>query len=317
MRAPPAFAFCAARRRHNSGAGAMNGAVRDEGGAVKAVKGIHAAERDDVADLITYRAMPTAAISMRRLDPFLLLNHHGPQVYPPGNRGLPFGPHPHRGFETVTFIVAGDLVHSDTGGHVSAVGAGGVQWMTAGRGLEHAELSSDEFKAKGGALEILQLWVNLPARLKMTEPRYVGLQSGDIPNVRLDDERVVLRPVSGDWEGVAGPVGALTDVHLATIALEDGAFHELSVPSGRTVLLYVVRGAVDVNGSVVSARHLAELNRGDGAVFLSAVADSLVLFGHATPFGEPVASYGPFVMNTRDEIDQAIRDYRAGTFGTW
>jgi redox-sensitive bicupin YhaK (pirin superfamily) len=129
----------------------------------KRVLGLHPTHRDDIADLVTRRPLPGPRIS--QADPFLFLNHHGPQVYPPHNGGLPFGPHPHRGFETVTFILAGELMHADSGGHQSVIGAGGVQWMTAGSGLVHAELSPDGFKRAGGPLEILQLWVNLPARL--------------------------------------------------------------------------------------------------------------------------------------------------------
>src|SRR5688500_12240358 len=141
------------------------------------MRGLHRGRREDIADLVTRQAIPNHGLE--QVDPFLLLNHHGPQVYPPDNRGLPFGPHPHRGFETVTFIVEGSLLHRDTGGHQSAIGEGGVQWMTAGRGLEHAEESTEDFLREGGPLEILQLWVNLPSRLKFSEPRYVGLQKSE------------------------------------------------------------------------------------------------------------------------------------------
>src|SRR5690349_23251227 len=140
----------------------------------KTVLAQHAAYRDDIGDLQTRRPVPGPKVG--QVDPFLFLNHHGPQVYPPNNRGLPFGPHPHRGFETVTFILEGELMHRDSGGHESVIRAGGVQWMTAGSGLVHAELSPDAFKRTGGALEILQLWVNLPARRKFVKPGYTGLQ---------------------------------------------------------------------------------------------------------------------------------------------
>src|SRR5512140_3068636 len=131
----------------------------------RSVHNIHRAERDDIADLTTRRPLPSRSIG--ELDPFLFLNHHGPQVYPPGSNGLPFGPHPHRGFETVTFILEGELAHRDSGGHESIIGPGGVQWMTAGSGLIHEEVSPEDFKRRGGLMEILQLWVNLPASLKM------------------------------------------------------------------------------------------------------------------------------------------------------
>ena len=146
---------------------------------LRPVRGIHNAVRDDIADLVTRRAMPTASIN--NIDPFLFLNHHGPQKYSSPNHGLPFGPHPHRGFETVTFILEGDIAHSDTGGHESIIEAGGVQWMTAGSGLVHMETSSEAFKKRGGGMECLQLWVNLPASLKMTKPRYTGFATAAHP----------------------------------------------------------------------------------------------------------------------------------------
>src|SRR5512147_1672581 len=138
---------------------------------MKTIKAHHKAEYEPIGDLVTYRVMPNNHIPMNQLDPFIFLNHHGWQQYAPNNNGLPFGPHPHRGFETVTFILEGDLMHRDSSGVSSVIKAGGVQWMTAGRGLIHAEVSSDEFKKNGGPLEILQLWINLPAKYKMTEPR--------------------------------------------------------------------------------------------------------------------------------------------------
>ena len=144
---------------------------------------IHSATRDDIGDLVTRRPLPGPGLE--QVDPFLFLNHHGPQTYPPNNRGLPFGPHPHRGFETVTFIIEGSLAHRDTGGHESVIEAGGVQWMTAGSGLVHAELSPDSFRRAGGPLDILQLWVNLPARLKMVAPAYRGLQADESRNRQI------------------------------------------------------------------------------------------------------------------------------------
>ncbi len=278
------------------------------------VLALHPAERDDIIDLVTRRPLPGPGIEM--LDPFLFLNHHGPQVYPPRNRGLPFGPHPHRGFETVTFILEGELSHRDSGGHESIIHAGGIQWMTAGSGLVHAELSPDDFKRQGGALEILQLWVNLPARLKMTPPRYVGLQREDIPSFPADGGRVGVDVVSGTWDGHDGKIQSLGDVHMATIRLAAGARLSLPVAPGRAVFLYVVRGAVEVAGQRADKFNLVELDEAGSTVDLAAPEDSFVLFGHAPPLREPVFSHGPFVMTTREEIIEAINDYRAGKFGT-
>jgi redox-sensitive bicupin YhaK (pirin superfamily) len=275
---------------------------------------LHPALRDDIVDLVTRRPLPGPGVDL--LDPFLFLNHHGPQTYPPHNRGLPFGPHPHRGFETVTFIVEGELAHRDSGGHESIIRAGGVQWMTAGSGLVHAELSPDDFRRHGGALEILQLWVNLPARLKMTPPRYAGLQHADIPAFPADDGRATVNLIAGAWGGHAAPLQSLGDVTMATIALAAGAALTLPVAPGRAVFLYVVRGAVEVAGTAAPAFTLAQLDDTGDAVALAATADSLLLFGHAPPLREPVVSHGPFVMTTREEIVQAIEDYRAGKFGS-
>jgi redox-sensitive bicupin YhaK (pirin superfamily) len=278
----------------------------------RSVEALHPALRDDIGDLITRRPLPGPGLD--QVDPFLFLNHHGPQVYPPNNGGLPFGPHPHRGFETVTFILEGELAHLDSGGHESVIRAGGVQWMTAGRGLVHAEVSPDAFKRTGGPLEILQLWVNLPARLKMTAPAYVGLQREDIPKVTLDDGRVVIELIAGAWDGQVGPVQSATDVWMSVLRLAPGGRLAAPVGAGRNVFLYVVRGAVEIGGRRAPAFNLVTLHDGD-AVEMTATEDSVVLFGHAEPFNEPVVAHGPFVMNTRDEIMQAVRDYQAGKFG--
>lgn len=282
---------------------------------MRTVRGVHAARREDIGELVTYQALPVPALGFEGLEPFLFLNHHGPQVYPPRNRGLPFGPHPHRGFETVTFILEGDLVHRDSGGHESLVGAGGVQWMTAGRGLVHSETSSEEFMAAGGPLEILQLWVNLPARLKMAEPRYVGLRREDLPALPLDGGRVSLDPVSGTWFDAHGAVETLTDMHLAVARLKDEGRLALDVESGRRVFFYVVRGEVTVNGTRGPALHLVQLDdEGTSVEVTSHSDDTVLLLGHAAPQREPIAARGPFVMNTDAEIIQAIRDYHAGRF---
>jgi len=268
----------------------------------RTIKARYGSIRDDVADLITRRPLPNGQVD--QIDPFLFLNHHGPQVYPPDNRGLPFGPHPHRGFETVTFILEGSLLHRDTGGHESAIHAGGVQWMTAGRGLEHAELSTAEFMRDGGPLEILQLWVNLPARLKWVEPRYVGLQKDEIPS--MDGVQLI----AGSWHDRTGPVQSLTGVQMMTVQLAAGARITLPAPRGRNVFFYIVRGSLNSGEQY----HLIDFNHDGDAIEIEALTDAVMLFGHAEPFGEPVVAHGPFVMNTYEEIVQAFRDYQAGRF---
>ena len=277
---------------------------------------VHPALRDDIGDLLTQRPVPAAHLD--QIDPFLFLNHHGPQVYAPNNRGLPFGPHPHRGFETVTFILDGLLAHRDSAGHESIIGPGGIQWMTAGRGIVHAEVSPREFLEQGGKLEILQLWVNLPSRLKMSEPAYVGLQREQIPALSLDDGKVTLNLISGEWEGTKGPVQSLTGVFMSTVAMQAGGTLRLSGLQLRNVLLYVVRGRIGVGqyDDLISAYHLVELSENGDTIEIRAEEDALLLFGHAEPIREPVVSHGPFVMTTREEIVQAVTDYQAGRFGS-
>jgi len=282
----------------------------------KTILHLHPALRDDIGDLLTRRPVPSNRLG--QVDPFLFLNHHGPQTYGPHNRGLPFGPHPHRGFETVTFIVDGMLAHRDSAGHESVIHAGGIQWMTAGRGIVHAEISPQDFLEQGGPLEILQLWVNLPARLKMSAPRYTGLQRDQIPALPLDAGRVTMHLVAGEWEGTTGPVQSLTGVFMSTVAMQAGGRLAVSGLQGRNVLLYVVRGRIEVgsHGDLANAYQLVELDEDGDALLLRADADSLLLFGHADPIREPVVAHGPFVMNTREEIAQAIADYQAGRFGS-
>ena len=279
----------------------------------KSIQRVHPAMRDDIGDLITQRPVPGPHLD--QIDPFLFLNHHGPQVYPPHNRGLPFGPHPHRGFETVTFILDGLLAHRDSAGHESIIGPGGVQWMTAGRGLVHAEISPREFLERGGSLEILQLWVNLPPSLKMTDPRYIGLQRDQIPVVESDEGKVRMQLVSGEYGGVTGPVPSLTGVFMSTVEMKAGSRLYLDNLLDRNVFLYVVRGVIAVQPDIVSAFHLCEFEPEGDELEIRAEHDSVLLLGHAEPIREPVVSQGPFVMNTREEINEAIRDYQAGKFG--
>ena len=279
----------------------------------KTIRQQHAAYRDDIGDLVTRRPLPGPGLD--QLDPFLFLNHHGPQVYGPRNSGLPFGPHPHRGFETVTFILQGALAHRDSGGHESVIDEGGVQWMTAGSGLVHAEISPASFLERGGPLEILQLWVNLPSRLKMTAPRYTGLQKEAIPALSTPDGRGTVNLIAGEWGGRLGPFESLTGVFMSSVKLEAGGAVSFPGVGGRNVFLYVVSGSVRVAGVAAQQHRLIELSDDGDSVDIVADTGAVLLFGHADPIGEPVVAHGPFVMNTREEIQQAARDYMEGKFG--
>ncbi|MBL0744876.1 pirin family protein [Chryseolinea lacunae] len=283
---------------------------------MKSITRIHTAHYQPIADLVTYTAMPAG--SLEHIDPFLLLNHHGHQVYSKHNHGLPFGPHPHRGMETVTFILEGDIMHRDSGGHESVIESGGVQWMTAGSGLIHAETSSDRFRSEGGPLEILQLWLNLPGRLKMTAPKYTGLQKDNIPSVALDNGNVTLNMISGNWQGNTGAFTSLTGIALSTVYFKAGGKLNTTVPADENILFYVIRGSLKVNEATAETHQLVEFGQeGDDQLAIEATDDSTLLFGHGAPLHETIVAQGPFVMNTAEEIAEAYSDYREGKFGTW
>lgn len=280
---------------------------------MRTIKEIHNAEYSPIGDLITYTPLPSDSVDM--IDPFLLLNHHGPQTYKENNRGMPFGPHPHRGMETVTFILEGDILHKDSHGHESLITAGGVQWMTAGRGLIHAEVSSDQFKRAGGKLEILQLWINLPSKGKMSEPQYYGFQKDEIPAVMTDHGKVKINVISGSWGDTKGAHTPLTPMSLYTVEFSAGGSLKAMVPKDENIFLYIVRGALRVNGQDAEEKQLVEFENDAEDLNMTAITASFIILGHAKPFNEPVAAHGPFVMNTMEEIRQAYDDYRSGKFG--
>ncbi|MEO2061744.1 MAG: pirin family protein [Christiangramia sp.] len=279
------------------------------------IKKLHKAEYRPIDDLETYSPLPSRNLQM--IDPFIFLNHHGPQVYGPNNNGLPFGPHPHRGMETVTFIIDGDIAHKDSGGHESVIDKGGVQWMTAGSGLIHAEISSDKFKKEGGPLEILQLWVNLPKRLKMSEPQYKGLQKDQISVWENEDKTVKSQVVSGSFKGIRGSFDTPTSVNLSTIYFDANSTLSLEIPKEENIFFYVIRGKLTVNEIEVPALHLADFSKNDEVLEISADEESILLLGHAEPFNEKVVFGGPFVMNSEEEIQQAYQDFRSGKMGSW
>jgi redox-sensitive bicupin YhaK (pirin superfamily) len=276
---------------------------------------LHTAIEAPIDDLITFRALPVS--SLDHIDPFLFLNHHGPQIYPPNNNGLPFGPHPHRGFETLTFIFEGDLMHWDSSGNKSIIAAGGVQWMTAGKGLVHAEVSSDDFKRSGGRVEIIQLWFNLPAKLKMVEPVYIGKQKNEIPVVPFDNGQVRIYPVSGKWQGVHGPIESITGIEIASLEFVTGGVFQTLIPVENNILFYVVRGLMEVNGTQAGMHQLVEFDNNSEEIHITALEETLLILGHGTPFHEPIVAQGPFVMNYPAEIRQAWLDYEQGKMGTW
>jgi redox-sensitive bicupin YhaK (pirin superfamily) len=244
------------------------------------------------------------------LSPFLLLDHFGPADFPPAETPRGVGWHPHRGFETVTVLLEGEVEHEDTAGNGGRIGPGEVQWMTAGAGLLHKEFHSEAMTRRGGRFHGLQLWVNLPARFKMTPPRYQTLTARDIPIV--DGVRVI----AGEFRGVKGPAQTFTPINLLLVSLKAGNALELDLRDGCSAALYVAEGKIEANAEAVGAGELAVFDRKGSQGAITAQTDAIVFVMNGAPIDEPIAGYGPFVMNTSREIQQAFADYHAGRLGT-
>jgi redox-sensitive bicupin YhaK (pirin superfamily) len=269
------------------------------------------------AGFVVRRPFPTFGLEL--VDPFLLIDEMGPVDYAPGQAvGAP--DHPHRGFETVTYALEGEFQHEDSAGHTGSLAAGDVQWMTAGGGIIHSEEPSRRIRENGGRVHGFQIWINLPARLKMTQPRYQEVKSERIPRARTEDGKASVRVIAGSALGVNAIIDTHTPIVYQDWTLDSGADVTVSLEQGEAALVYVFEGSARVGdeGKVVQDGQLAILGEGN-AVRLRGPETSgehgrlLLLAG--TPLGEPVARYGPFVMNTKAEILQAFEDYKSGRMG--
>lgn len=260
------------------------------------------------------RVLPTHGLG--EVDPFLLLDHLGPVTLPPG-ASVGFPDHPHRGFETVSYILQGKLQHRDSHGHAGIIGPGDVQWMTAGSGLVHSEMPEKEFVKKGGVLEGFQIWVNLPRRDKMMAPRYQELAAAAIPS--KTEGGVTARVIAGQALGVSAQIDTRVPIVMVHFTVAPGAQVAEALPAGSNGLVYLIRGSAKVgaNGASVKEGQIAVFDSQDGGAYLEGTgeepAEVLLLAG--VPLNEPVARYGPFVMNTKAELQDAFEDYRAGKMG--
>jgi len=251
-----------------------------------------------------------------QINPFLMLDYAGPLAFAPSNQPRGVDEHPHRGFETVTIAYQGSVDHRDSGGNSGTINPGDVQWMTEASGAVHEEKHGQAFTEAGGVFEMVQLWVNLPKEHKMSKPRYQGILSEQIPTVSLGDGADA-RVIAGQLDGVTGPAKTFTPVNLFDLRLKAGSKAVLSLPASHNSGLVLLRGDVVVNGTVAiqGEAQLATLGSGGEFIEIEAKADSILLALGGEPIREPVASYGPFVMNTADEIRQAMADYRSGKMG--
>jgi redox-sensitive bicupin YhaK (pirin superfamily) len=268
-----------------------------------------------VGDGFPVRSMFSPQTHGDAVSPFILLDYAQPYEFAPAKQKRGVGVHPHRGFETVTIVYAGEVDHRDSTGNGGHIGPGDVQWMTAASGILHEEFHSKAFTERGGTMEMVQLWVNLPAKDKMTPPGYQTLLDGEIPAVDLAGGGK-LRVIAGDYAGAKGPARTFTPVDLWDVRLNAGAKTEFTLPEGRTLMLLVQSGAVRLNGEQnAGASQLALFAREGGAITVEAETDAKLLVLSGVPNNEPVVQYGPFVMNSEGEIRQAITDFNAGKFG--
>ena len=261
---------------------------------------------------VVRRPFPTRGLD--HFDPFLLLDEMGPVDYAPGEAiGAP--DHPHRGFQTVTYVLSGEMAHADSAGNAGSLGPGDVQWMHAGAGVVHREMPSQRVQREGGRVHGFQLWVNLPKAQKMTPPRYQEIQASSIPEATTEDGRATVRVIAGRALGVEAVIDTATPVLYHHWRLSEGASVEVPVPADHRVGVYVFEGNATVAGQRLGEGQLAVLGEGD-AVQLEADEDAQLLLLGGRPIGEPIAWGGPFVMNTRGEVRQAMLDYQAGRLGT-
>ena len=251
----------------------------------------------------------------RELSPFLLLDYAAPYEFPPGNEKRGVGGHPHKGFETVTVAYQGELEHHDSSGGGGKIGAGDVQWMTAGNGIVHQEFHSQDFTRKGGTLQMVQLWVNLRAKDKIAKPRYQTLLKAQIPDVPLLQDAGTVRVIAGEFGGRKGPAKTFTPINVWDVNLRAGKSTELPLPNGHTTTFLVLSGEVEVDGKKTGEGDLAIFDRDGDGISVKAKTDAKLLVMDGEPIDEPVVGQGPFVMNSRAEIQQAFEDYQLGHMG--
>lgn len=251
-----------------------------------------------------------------QVNPFLMLDYAGPKYFAPTKKHQGVDEHPHRGFETVTIAYQGAVEHRDSGGHSGVIYPGDVQWMTAASGVVHEEKHEKAFAEQGGIFEMVQLWVNLPAKDKMSAPRYQSITKEQIPSVKLGAESYA-RVIAGELNGVTGPAKTFTPLSVIDVRAKGGEQFELALPTGQNAAVVLLKGNVKLNGEtpLEGEAQIAVLDADGETVSIEAAEDSTLLVLTGEPIKEPVASYGPFVMNTREELAQAVEDYRGGRMG--
>ena len=280
---------------------------------------IKTVERSDFVNMGPIRLrqpLPTQKVDM--IDPFILLHHYGPYNISPTDNPFDLGPHPHRGFEPVTFLLQGEQLHRDSLGHESVVKAGDVQWTTAGRGIIHAEGPTESIVENGGTIEGIQLWLNLPADKKMIPANYQHARNEDFEVVKSDDGKSMVKVVAGELNGKKGQINTQTAVNAFVIEMEANSKLNLSIQNTHQSLLYLIKGQVKANNQEelkLNGNQMLEFESDGDGISIESAQGSQLLFLSGEPFNEKVTSWGPYVMNTQTEIMEAMRDYQMGKMG--
>lgn len=262
-----------------------------------------------------YNYIPGEYNLQRRLSPFLILDFNPSNDLPPSKKQRGVDVHPHKGFETVTIAYKGSVAHHDSSGNSGVINPGDVQWMTAGSGILHKEYHEKEFSQKGGPFQMVQLWVNLPAKDKLTTPGYQGITAGDIQSWNVPDDKGIVNVIAGKFKDVKGAATTFTPVNLWDIKLKSGAAIDFEIPETHNAAILLVEGSVTVNGEQAAPYSFVLLGNEGKTVHISTTEDATLLVMSGEPINEPIASYGPFVMNTQEEIIHSIKEYQDGKFG--
>ncbi len=262
-----------------------------------------------------YNMIPGAGVTQRRMSPFLMLDFNAAFDFGPSDHIRGVDVHPHKGFETVTIAYKGSVAHHDSAGNSGIIHAGDVQWMTAGAGILHKEYHEEEFSKKGGPFEMVQLWVNLPKKDKNTPPHYQAITAGQMGKFLLPENKGVVNVIAGNFNNIKGPASTYTLVNLFDIKLEkDGETHFV-IPESHNTALLVINGNIEVNGEYAQEHNFVLFHNEGNEISIKTTSEAVVLVLSGEPINEPIASYGPFVMNTQQEILAAIEDFQAGKFG--
>jgi len=259
---------------------------------------------------------PYERLDQARMSPFYLLDYNSKHEFPPSLNLKGVGPHPHRGFETVTIAYNGKVAHHDSRGNAGVIREGDVQWMTAGGGILHKEYHEEEFSRTGGIFQMVQLWVNLPAKDKMTTPKYQAIENSEMGLFTLPDNGGTVEVIAGEFRGTKGPATTFSPVHLYNLKPKKGASISFDLPANFTTAMLMIEGQATINGGdLLPENHLALFNNDGETIRVDAGEDSIILVMSGEPLNEPIAAYGPFLMNTRAEIAEAVEDFQSGKFG--